>query len=316
MDKNPFVALAAMGTEFFPRDAISAPPGDRNGHGGRASVVSPAFEDMLRSAYGPEVVRELNVALLAIQTHGAAHLPALTYAPLLQDLFDRILERAEIPDSARAVDVSILMPVGDPVAHTLACIASLLARPGKYNLEIIVPDDGREDLRGALSRLPFPIRITRDSLETGVLQRLNADARSASGKYLMFLTSAHFIFPGAIDAMVESLAGGLSRPKLVSDDGAQSPHGEAGPDSASRHGDTTGDGPMAVFMIESEFWGRLGGFNTGLSRMDALIDLDARAKAGGRQAAAAPAAAAMCLAGSAANPAQIRSAGPRRAANH
>lgn len=87
--------------------------------------------------------------------------------------------------------VSIIIPVYNRLKYTQNCIASLQETlKGRDDVEIIVVDNGSTDgTRAYLAKLPPPFRAIYSPENLGYSRANNLGARSARGKYLVFLNN-------------------------------------------------------------------------------------------------------------------------------
>jgi GT2 family glycosyltransferase len=106
----------------------------------------------------------------------------------------------------RPVDVSIIIPVRDALAPTLACLAALLAMPTRYGFEILIGDDASGvATRTALAGIGGPVRHILHPANLGFLRNCNAVAAAARGRHLVFLNNDTVVLPGWLDALIDTL---------------------------------------------------------------------------------------------------------------
>ncbi len=119
------------------------------------------------------------------------HVPEATpFAPFA-------VPRAERPDA------SIIIPVYDQFAHTLACLRALVAHPSLASVEIIVVDDGSsDDTATALAQIDG-LRYHRRTSNGGFIAACNDGAAMATGAVLVFLNNDTLPQPGWLDAMLQ-----------------------------------------------------------------------------------------------------------------
>ncbi len=97
---------------------------------------------------------------------------------------------------------SLVIPVFDQFAHTLACLRALAAHPPATPFEVIVVDDGsRDETIDALPRIGG-VRYHRRSSNGGFIAASNDGAALARGEYLVFLNNDTVPQPGWLEAML------------------------------------------------------------------------------------------------------------------
>ncbi|MGN6512878.1 MAG: glycosyltransferase [Lysobacteraceae bacterium] len=97
---------------------------------------------------------------------------------------------------------SIVIPVFDQFAHTLACLRALAAHPPAAAFEVVVVDDGSRDATvDALPRVAG-LRYHRRAANGGFIAACNDGARLARGKVLVFLNNDTVPQPGWLDALL------------------------------------------------------------------------------------------------------------------
>jgi len=119
--------------------------------------------------------------------------------------------------------VSIVIPVYDKVAYTLACLRSLGEHAGDVPFEVIVVDDGSGDATPQRLAGIGGIRALRNPRNLGFIGSCNAGAAAARGEYLLFLNNDTVVTAGWLDALVRCIEtapdAGLVGAKLVYPDG-------------------------------------------------------------------------------------------------
>lgn len=123
-------------------------------------------------------------------------------------------------DTPRA---SIVIPVYNQAAHTLACLRALAEHPPVTTCEILVIDDGSSDETGEWMPQVAGLRYHRRSANGGFIAACNDGAALARGDYLVFLNNDTVPQPGWLDALLATFdahAGvGLTGAQLVYPDG-------------------------------------------------------------------------------------------------
>ncbi|UNU10110.1 glycosyltransferase [Xanthomonas translucens] len=118
---------------------------------------------------------------------------------------------------------SIVIPVYNHVAHTLACLRALAAHPPTAACEILVIDDGSSDETvqwlPQIQGLHYHVR----SHNGGFIASCNDGAARARGRYVVFLNNDTVPQPGWLDALLETFMqvpqAGLVTAQLLYPDG-------------------------------------------------------------------------------------------------
>lgn len=101
---------------------------------------------------------------------------------------------------------SLVIPVFDQFAHTLACLRALTAHPPATPFEVIVVDDGSHDETvDALPRITG-VRYHRRAANGGFIAACNDGAMLARGNYLVFLNNDTIPQPGWLEALLGTFA--------------------------------------------------------------------------------------------------------------
>lgn len=119
--------------------------------------------------------------------------------------------------------VSIVIPVYNKIAYTLACLKSLATHGGSATFEVIVVDDcSGDDTPERLADIEG-LRTIRNAQNLGFVGSCNAGAAAARGEYVLFLNNDTVVTPGWLDALLRCFAeepdAGLVGAKLVYPDG-------------------------------------------------------------------------------------------------
>ena len=135
----------------------------------------------------------------------------------------RDINEVEPPAPPIDPDVSIVIPVFNEIAHTLACIHSLLEMRSKRSFEIIVGDDASTDETAAALKRLASVRHVRSETNRGFIANCNAAAAESRGRHVAFLNNDTIVLPGWLDEMVDTLERdrtiGLVGSKLIFADG-------------------------------------------------------------------------------------------------
>ncbi len=119
--------------------------------------------------------------------------------------------------------VSIIIPVYDKIAWTLACLRSIAEQAGKIPFEVIVVDDGSSDATPARLAGIGGLRTLRNAKNLGFIGSCNAGAAAARGEFVLFLNNDTVVTAGWLEALVHCIehapAAGLVGARLVYPDG-------------------------------------------------------------------------------------------------
>ncbi|QDH70817.1 glycosyltransferase [Marilutibacter alkalisoli] len=118
---------------------------------------------------------------------------------------------------------SIVIPVYNQFAFTLACLRAIAAHPPAAGIEIIVVDDGSSDETGASLRQLEGLHYHRRAENGGFIAACNDGAALARGEYLVFLNNDTVPQPGWLDALLRTFdehpGTGLAGAQLLYPDG-------------------------------------------------------------------------------------------------
>lgn len=152
------------------------------------------------------------------QFHRAAPLPAGTlYAPAAVPFAPFTVTTSATPAA------SIVIPVYNQFAHTLACLRALAEHPPTTAFEVIVVDDGCSD--ETITALPqiTGVRYHRRTQNGGFIAACNDGALLAHGEVLVFLNNDTIPQPGWLEALLGTFAeypeAGLVGAQLLYPDG-------------------------------------------------------------------------------------------------
>jgi GT2 family glycosyltransferase/glycosyltransferase involved in cell wall biosynthesis len=121
------------------------------------------------------------------------------------------------------VDVSIIIPVFNQLEYTHACLASLQAVHEQPRFEVIVVDDCSTDgTPEVITQIPGVVYLRNDR-NSGFIASCNTGAKTARGKYLVFLNNDTLTKPGWLTALLETFKeerrAGIVGSKLLYPDG-------------------------------------------------------------------------------------------------
>jgi GT2 family glycosyltransferase len=127
-----------------------------------------------------------------------------------------------VPSAATPV-ASIVIPVYNQFAHTLACLRAIAAHPPAVAIEIIVSDDGSSDETESALKQVEGLRYHRRVRNGGFIAACNDGASVATGEFLVFLNNDTIPQPGWLDTLLATFGSepdvGLVGAQLVYPDG-------------------------------------------------------------------------------------------------
>ncbi|KFN50550.1 hypothetical protein N790_15015, partial [Arenimonas malthae CC-JY-1] len=118
---------------------------------------------------------------------------------------------------------SVIVPVYNQLALSLACLRALADCGDAAGFEVIVVDDGSSDDTPNLLPSVSGLRFHRNPKNLGFIGACNAGAALAKGEFLVFLNNDTTVQPGWLDALLDTFDRhpdtGLAGSKLVYPDG-------------------------------------------------------------------------------------------------
>lgn len=176
--------------------------------------------------------------------------------------------------------VSIVIPVYNQWDYTYSCIKSIVANTTNVSYEIIVADDMSTDETINIDKYVENAVVVRDGQNRGFLLNCKNAAKSARGKYVLFLNNDTQVQEGWLDSLVELIESdasiGMVGSKLVYPDGRLQEAGGIIWDDASGWNFGRLDDPSksefnyvkevdyisgAAIMINKQLWDEIGGFD-------------------------------------------------------
>lgn len=122
-----------------------------------------------------------------------------------------------------APQVSIVIPVYNKIAYSVACLRSLAEHAGAGSFEVIVVDDQSSDETGKHLAEIGGIRVLRNAANLGFVGSCNAGAAMARGEFVLFLNNDTLVTAGWLEALLRVFAdvpdAGLVGSRLVYPDG-------------------------------------------------------------------------------------------------
>lgn len=120
-------------------------------------------------------------------------------------------------------EVSIVIPVYNQIHYTYLCLASILEHTRDVSYEILIADDVSADATEHLGEFVSNITICRNETNQGFLRNCNHAAKSARGRYVMFLNNDTQVTEGWLSSLVNLIRSdssiGMVGSKLVYPDG-------------------------------------------------------------------------------------------------
>lgn len=120
-------------------------------------------------------------------------------------------------------EVSIIIPVYNQIHYTYACLVSILEHTKDISYEVIIADDVSTDATMHLDRYAKGLVICRNTENQGFLRNCNNGAKSARGRYVMFLNNDTQVTEGWLGSLVNLIESddsiGMVGSKLVYPDG-------------------------------------------------------------------------------------------------
>ncbi len=186
----------------------------------KSSLVSSSLVAFVSKKYNPKISLELekiNKYLFAAITKEAQ-----TYNAL--EALKEEIKKSSFALPVKKYTVSIIIPVHNQLAFTLACVATILKSEIKGNFEILIADDASMDATATTFEGLHPsIKLIHQSSNLGFLRNCNETAKQAQGDYILFLNNDTLVLPGWLDALVDIFNtrpdAGLVGAKLLNADG-------------------------------------------------------------------------------------------------
>lgn len=127
-----------------------------------------------------------------------------------------------VPSSGTPV-VSIIIPVYNQAAHTLACLRALAAHPPQVPCEILVVDDGSSDQTATWMPQVQGLRYEVRERNGGFIEACNDGVARSRGRYVVLLNNDTVPQPGWLDALLDTFTrvprAGLVGAQLLYPDG-------------------------------------------------------------------------------------------------
>lgn len=108
-----------------------------------------------------------------------------------------------------SASVSVIVPCYGYGHYVRGCVESILAQDG-VDLDILVVDDaspdGSWDVVQQLPELDARVRVTRHSMNLGLIRTLNEGIDGAAGRFIVALSADDLLAPGALQRATDALA--------------------------------------------------------------------------------------------------------------
>lgn len=242
------------------------------------SLVLLPLINNINKKYGPKVSLELDkISKLLFAALTKEEVQVNNALGMLQQQIKNSL----FPPATESYFVSIIIPVHNQLAYTLACVATILNSEIKGNFEILIADDASTDATATIFEGLHPsIKLIHQSSNLGFLGNCNEAAKQAQGDYILFLNNDTLVLPGWINALVDIFKthpdAGLVGAKLLNTDGTLQEAGGIIWKDASGCNYGRGSNPNdyeynyvkevdycsgACLMIALKLWESLGGFD-------------------------------------------------------
>ncbi len=177
--------------------------------------------------------------------------------------------------------VSIIIPAYNEVNYTYNCLLSILQNTGDDTpYEVLIADDVSTDATKDLNKYAENVILCRTETNQGFLKNCNNAAKSARGKYIMFLNNDTHVTPGWLSSLVKLIESdpsvGMVGSKLVFPDGTLQEAGGIIWSDGSGWNYGRGDDPNkaeynyvkdvdyisgAAIMLSKKLWDEIGGFD-------------------------------------------------------
>ncbi|MDD3138290.1 MAG: glycosyltransferase [Lachnospiraceae bacterium] len=176
--------------------------------------------------------------------------------------------------------VSIIIPVYNQFTFTYHCLKSIFENSGSVSYEIILADDGSNDLTTQIDKIIKNIKIVRNDKNLRFLKNCNHAAGYANGKYMLFLNNDTQVGVNWLEPLVQlvekDVTIGLVGSKLVYANGMLQEAGGIVWKDGTGWNYGNGQNPNnpeynyvkecdyisgAAIMIPKELWTEIGGFD-------------------------------------------------------
>ena len=176
--------------------------------------------------------------------------------------------------------VSIVIPVYNQFEYTYLCIQSIIKNSGEIHYEILIADDGSNDLTVDIEQVISGLCVIRNAENLRFLKNCNNAAKYAKGKYILFLNNDTQVQENWLAPLIELIERdrtiGMVGSKLVYPDGRlQEAGGIIWKDGSAWNYGNRSDPALpeynyvkevdyisgAAIMICHELWKEIGGFD-------------------------------------------------------
>ncbi|CAN5425673.1 hypothetical protein BH09PAT4_BH09PAT4_03100 [soil metagenome] len=117
-----------------------------------------------------------------------------------------IIPKKPVFQTHKTYEVSIVIPVYNKKAYTLACLSSLTANVGKHiRYEVVIIDnDSTDGTRAALAKIPG-LAYKHNKKNMGFVDACNQGAKMAKGEYIVFLNNDTLVQKGWLESLLDTI---------------------------------------------------------------------------------------------------------------
>ena len=131
--------------------------------------------------------------------------------------------RLALPPPGARPDVSVIIPVFNELATTLACLQSVAQSATARTFEVIVANDASRDDTAAILADVRHLRLVNQPENLGFLRNCNRASEHARGRFIVFLNNDTQVSPNWLTALAEACDApgvGAAGPRMVFPNGA------------------------------------------------------------------------------------------------
>ena len=189
-------------------------------------------------------------------------------------------ETIELPNIIENPTVSVIVPVYNEFDYTYNCIKSIIENSGDVTYEVIIANDCSTDITSSIDKIVKNVRLVTTEKNVRFLLNCNNAAKSAKGKYILFLNNDTQVQDNWLKPLVDLIESdsniGMVGSKLVYPDGRLQEAGGilwrdgsawnyghlANPEDSEYNYVKEADYISgAAIMIRADLWNEIGGFD-------------------------------------------------------